>query len=159
MVKSTPFLDISIKLNVDLKTADEWLADFFLWGDSPPTFGRIKRRYPKPGDEEREALQALLRVLKSEQPLSRTLRNRLAELFDPDSTKAERHLKIKFRRSGHQSQQRQDAQIARYVSFQEKKHGKNEAAIRDAQTRFELSRSKIFEALNRHKKRVPKSPA
>jgi hypothetical protein len=80
-------LAISVKLHVDLKTRDEWLADEFLWGSYEASLTGLfrKRRYL-----ENDGRQALLRILRSDQPLSTTLRKRLAELFDPASKVAER---------------------------------------------------------------------
>jgi hypothetical protein len=81
-------ISVSLKWKVDLKTPDEWRADYFLWGHTPPTLGLFRREYPQKGKDERLAREALVRVLRGPQPLSRTLRDRLAELFDAQSTLA-----------------------------------------------------------------------
>lgn len=69
---------VSLKLKVDLQTPDDWRADYFLWGQTPPTSGLFRRDYAKEGSEdERLAREALVRVLRKPEPLSRTIRSRL----------------------------------------------------------------------------------
>jgi hypothetical protein len=140
-------INVSIKRNVDLKHPDEWRADYFLWGHTPPTLGLFKKEYPKEGThDESLARQALLRVLRSPEPLSRTLRNRLAELFDPLSALAERQLVFKRRRSGRPPDPRTNKQVANYVASKAKDGGK-EAAVAAAQEKFGLSRKQIYKKL------------
>jgi hypothetical protein len=52
-------ISVSVKLKVDLKTSDEWRADYFLRGYTPPTRGLFRREYPKKGEDERLAREAL----------------------------------------------------------------------------------------------------
>jgi hypothetical protein len=136
---------VSVKMNVDLKTPDEWRADYFLWGHTPATQGLFHRKYPQEGtDDERLARQALVRVLRSSEPLSRTLRTRLAELFEPRSAIVERQLTFKRRRGRPKS--RSNKQVANYVNRKTKDGGK-EAAVAAAQERFGLSRKQIYKKL------------
>jgi hypothetical protein len=60
--------------------------------------GAFPQGVPEKGEDERLAREALVRVLQSPEPLSRTLRDRLAELFRPRSKFAERQLVFKRRR-------------------------------------------------------------
>jgi hypothetical protein len=137
----------SVKWKVDLKTPDEWRADYFLWGQTPPTPGLFRREYPIKGTEdERLAREALMRVLRSAEPLSRTLRSRLAELFDPQSAIAERQLVFTRRRKGRPPESRANKQVAHYVSRMEKVGGK-EAAIAVAQEQFGLSRKEVYKKI------------
>ena len=156
--KATPLIRIR-KVGADLKTPDEWLADYFLWGETPPSFELVRKSYPKRGSEqEAQALQALLRILRNDQPLSTTIRKRLADLFDPSST-ADRCIKIEFCKKGNRPQPWEpDAQIAGFINFVEKTGGGREAAVAAAQQQFGLSRSKIYAALARHKRRRQKVP-
>jgi hypothetical protein len=135
----------SVKWNVDLKTPDEWQADYFLWGHTPPTLGLFRREYPQKGEDERLAREALVRVLRNPKPLSRTLRDRLAELFDAQSKLAERQLVFK-RRSG-RPKSRSNKQVANYVHRKTKESGKKEAAVAEAMEKFKLSRKQVFQKL------------
>jgi hypothetical protein len=140
-------LFVSVKWKVDLKTPDEWRADYFLWGQTPPTPGLFRREYPIEGTEdERLAREALVRVLRSPEPLSRTLRSRLAELFDPQSAIAERQLVFTRRRKGRPPESRANKQVSNYVSRMEKAGGK-EAAVAAAQEQFSLSRKEVYKKI------------
>ena len=140
-------LAVTVKLNVDLKTCDEWLADNLLWGHGGASpNGLLKRKYLEPGsDLERVARHALARVLRSDEPLSKTLRKRLAELFDPDSTAAERWLKFQFRHKGNRSNVLADRQVARYVERKIGQGHKVEAAVQAAMELYGLTRKAIFD--------------
>jgi hypothetical protein len=77
----------------DLKTQDEQKAYVFLRGRVPPTNKVRERKYlPEGGAFELDARQALIRVLRSDQPLNPILRKSLAELFEVKSTICERRL-------------------------------------------------------------------
>jgi hypothetical protein len=138
---------VSLKLKVDLQTPDDWRADYFLWGQTPPTSGLFRRDYAKEGSQdERLAREALVRVLRKPEPLSRTIRSRLAELFDTDSTNAERKLVFKRRRKGRPHKSRSNKQVANYVESMEKVGGK-EAAVAAAQEQFGLSRKQVYKKI------------
>jgi hypothetical protein len=139
-------ISVSVKWTVDLKTPDEWRADYFLWGHTPPTLGLFRREYPKKGKDERLAREALVRVLRSPDPLSRTLRDRLAELFDPQSKLAERRLVFLRRRRG-RPKSRSNKQVANYVHRKTKESVKKEAAVEEAMKKFKLSRKQVFQKL------------
>jgi hypothetical protein len=138
-------ISVSVKWKVDLKTPDEWRADYFLWGYQPPTLGLFRREYPKKGEDERLAREALVRVLRSPQPLSKTLRDRLAELFDAQSTLAERQLVFTRRRGRPKS--RSNKQVANYVQHKTRESGKREAGVQAAMEKFKLSRKQVFKKL------------
>jgi hypothetical protein len=90
-------LSVTVK-PFDLKTNDDLLADGFLWGWINPTFKTRARSYfAEGGALELKARQALIRVLRSDQPLSPTLRKHLAELFEVKSTTTERRLVFALR--------------------------------------------------------------
>jgi hypothetical protein len=84
-------------------------------------------------------------VLRSREPLSRTLRDRLAELFDPQSKLAERQLVFKRRRGRPKS--RSNKQVANYVRRKTKESGKREAGVLAAIEEFKLSRKQVFKKL------------
>ena len=136
---------VAVKWKVDLKTPDEWRADYFLWGHTPPTLGLFRREYPQKGEDERLAREALVRVLRGPQPLSRTLRDRLAELFDAQSILAERQLAFTRRRGRPKS--KSNKQVASYVRHKTKESGKREAAVEAAMEKFKLSRKQVFQKL------------
>jgi hypothetical protein len=146
-------LAVAVKWNVDLKTPDEWMADEFLWGHSEaPVGGLLRRKYLKSGsDEERMARLALVRVLRSERPLSSTLRKRLAELFD-ESTIGERRLVLQFRRKGKRPHHMANAQVANYVDRQIRQGVKTEAAVALAMEHYGLSRKAINDMRRKHKR-------
>jgi hypothetical protein len=145
-------LAISIKWNVDLTTPDEWLADELLWGhcEAPPNT-LLKRKYLKLGSaDECMARQALVRVLQGDQPLSKTLRNRLAALFDL-STLAERQLVFQFRCRGNRPHRAADSQVANYVDRKIREGNPVEAAVQFAMDAYRLSRKEVNGKRRRHK--------
>lgn len=152
MAKKPPVIFASIKLNADLKTPDDLLADYFLWGNISARQGLFHReypeivsgKYPQKAIDERLAREALLRVLRSPAPLSQTLRSRLAELFDPQSAIAERQLVFKRRKGRPVSTA--NKQVADYVD-RLAKNGSKKAAVAAAQDQFGLSRKQIYEKL------------
>jgi hypothetical protein len=153
MPKQPPVLFLSVKLNADLKTPDELLADYFLWGNLSATFGLFRReypeivwgKYPQKAIDERLAREALLRVLRSPEPLSRTLRSRLAELFDPQSKIAQRQLVFKRRGRGKPASI-SNKQVADYVD-RLARNGTKKAAVAAAIDQFGLSRKQIYAKL------------
>jgi hypothetical protein len=159
MAKMPKLTYVPVMFGVDLKTRDECLAHDFLWGETTPTSELVRTTYPQRGSEQEAlGLQAFLRILRSDQPLSTTIRKRLADLFDPSSS-AERCIKIAFRKKGHRPQPLADDHIAGYISYVEKNAGGGrEAAVADAKQNFGLSRSKVYEALARHERRHQKVP-
>jgi hypothetical protein len=148
----------------DLKTEDEWLASDFLggWGETETTpHGVMKSpviltRYFKKGTD-REARQALIRVLRSDKPLSRTLRKQLAELFEIKSSIAERRLEFIFRRGPKRSTQRKKEHISFFVALKLDEfadHPKAKSiAISLASEHFLMSKQKIYEHLDPDLKR------
>jgi hypothetical protein len=145
MPKQPPVIFASVKLNADLKTPDERLADYFLWGSVSATRGLFRREYPQKSIDKRDerlAREALLRVLRSPEPLSGTLRSRLAELFDPQSKIAQRQLVFK-RRKGRPVSTAANKQVAYHVARLAKNGGK-EAAVAAAEKQFKLSRKQIY---------------
>jgi hypothetical protein len=147
-------LAISVKWNVDLRTPDEWLADELLWGHGEAsTNGLLRRKYLLPGSEkEHMARQALVRLLHGDQHLSTTLRKRLAELFDVESTLTERQLVIQFRRRGHRSQHMANSQVANFVDRKIREGYPVEAAVQLAMDAYRLTRKAIFDMRRKHKR-------
>jgi hypothetical protein len=146
-------LAISLKWNHDLRTPDEWLADELLWGhgEAAPN-GLLRRKYLALGsEEERLAREAMVRLLRADQPLSTTLRRRLAELFDSKSTVTERRLVIEFRRKGRQSQGMATSQVANFVDHKIRDGYPVEAAVQLAIDAFGLTRKAVFEMRRKHK--------
>jgi hypothetical protein len=140
----------------DLKTPDEIKADCFLWGYGQQSGdGFLRRRYLKRGTEENDALQALLRVLRNDQPVPPTIRKHLAELLDPKSSSAKR-LKIQFRKKGQQPDPLSDAQIAHLVSYL-RRHGgypKMEAAVQVVTDMLGITKKSVLEKIKRHQAAV-----
>ena len=144
-LRPTVEISVSVKMKVDFKTPDEWGADYFLWGHIPATLGLFRREYPQKGEDERLAREALVRVLRSPQPLSETVRDRLAELFDAQSTLAERQLTFTRRRGRPKS--KSNKQVASYVRHKTKESGRRKAGVYAAMERFKLSRKQVFQKL------------
>ena len=87
--------------------SDEELALDFLAGRTEESEGRVSHKYLEPdGDEENAARAALLRLLRSHQPLSGMLRWRLAALLDPEHTLEERKFLIQNRQPGKQNEEK-----------------------------------------------------
>jgi hypothetical protein len=103
-------------LQHDLKTEDDWLAADFLdgWGQIDSIL--ISRRYFQKG-ADLEARRALIRILRSDKPISRTLRNYLAELFEIKSSVAKRRLEFIFRKDRKRSNSMAQQQISHFVAL------------------------------------------
>jgi hypothetical protein len=100
----------SIRTNRELRTSDELIAADFLKGFCRPTIGLLHREYFEPGsDLEREGRRAFLRVMRSEEPLSRAVREYLADLFDPDGRGDDRHAVLELRNKSRKSADQQQA--------------------------------------------------
>lgn len=115
-------VNIVVKLNHDLRTEDEWEADAFLWGwiEAAVNSPSRERKYFR-ANHEQKARAALVRALRGDQPLSRTLRNHLAELFDDASTISERRLIFEFRRRGADRTERRSTKSQRSLGGSSRK--------------------------------------
>jgi hypothetical protein len=131
----------------DLRTPDEFEADTFLWGWGECTpYGLIHNKYFREG-EDRDARAALLRVLRGDQPLSQTLRRRLADLFD-DNSAAARRVSFNFR---HRQNRTAYNQVWIFVERELQQHCKKEAALAAAQKQFGMSRKEVNRLLRLHR--------
>jgi hypothetical protein len=149
-------LAISIKVT-DLKTRDELIAADFLMGFCRPTVvgdagdrhtGPLCREYFEPGSAiEREGRSALLRILRSTEPLSSGIRKYLADLFDHEGS-GDRHAVLEPRDKRQQSDRSSDAHIANY--FYRRKRTDPIKSAEDAAVHFRVSRKTIYKALDRH---------
>jgi hypothetical protein len=161
MTKSPrPIITVSIKTNRKLRTSDELIAADFLKGFCRPTTGLLHREYFEPGsDLEREGRRAFLRVIRSEEPLSRAIREYLADLFDPDGAD-DRHAIIELRNKKQKvSRSPAGAQVAKYVDQLSKTKGPVKTA-ESAADYFGVSRKRIYELLRiERQRRKKKSPA
>jgi hypothetical protein len=141
-------------LQHDLKTEDDWLAADFLegWGQIDSIL--ISRRYFQKG-ADLEARRALIRILRSDKPISRTLRNYLAELFEIKSSVAKRRLEFIFRKDRKRSNSMAQQQISHFVALKLKElAGQPKAksrAISLAADHFGMTTKQIYE----HKKSPP----
>jgi hypothetical protein len=135
------------RFDSDLCGEDEMWAHQFLWGCGIATpRGLItKVRYLK-NDEERKARAALVRVLRSDRPLSQKLRRYLAELFDEDSKVTTRRIVLRSRRQN-SSNLGAVSQVAYYVAEREEQGEKKEAVIEMACKQFGISRKTVFQYL------------
>jgi hypothetical protein len=151
-----PLITVTMK-PMDLKTHDELLADHFLWGWIDPTIKFRSRKYLKKGDEL-EARQALIRVLRSDQPLNPILRKHLAELFEVNSAATRRQLVFKPRQTRKRSDPMRAQDISNFVNRARKElpgQRNVDAAVEAAKEHFQLSRKTIY----KQKQRVaPKAP-
>ena len=141
-------------LNADLKTRDEWEAYYFLMGAAQqgrPESPLVHRKYLQ-GERECMGRQALVRLLRSDRPLSTYLRKKLADLFDNLSDAAERRLILGFRGEGNRSKPWGNAQVAGYVAYKSKQLSKTDA-IADAALFFELDEKTIGRMISKHTKR------
>src|ERR1700733_11224626 len=121
-------------------TSDEELALAFLAGMIEEKSGVVSHRYfDKGSDMERRAQAALVRLLRSVQPLADIIRFRLAALLDPNATD-ERQFKIVNRRYGPKKTTPALAlEIARFIAADFAVSGKIEAATEAARERFAVS--------------------
>lgn len=151
-------------LNADLKTPDELAAYSFLAGaaeQGPPENPLVHRKYLS-GEEEHMGRQALVRVLRSDRPLSTILRKKLAELFDGLSGGAvERRLEFKFRgkKGGNRPNPWANGQVAGYVAFQQKhKQLSKTEAIAAAAIFFRRDEKTIEKMIANHRRRKGGAP-
>jgi hypothetical protein len=134
-------------------TDDEHLAEEFLGGQIRDNGEHWSHQYLEPGsDQEREARQALVRLLRSGLPLSSVIRWRLAALFDPAHTAEAREIEVKPRRGGIQRKPVRDVEIARDVAAEvSEMPGRFEAAVAAAMQRYRVSRATVLRAWAQHK--------
>jgi hypothetical protein len=142
-------------LYADLKTADEWVAYYFLTGavEQGPENPLARKKYLA-GEKECMGRQALVRVLRSDRPLSTTLRKRLAALFDYLSDAAERKLILEFRAEGQRSNPAGNAQVAGYVAYKSKELNSKTEAIAAAAIFFGREEKTIQEMIRKHRQRL-----
>jgi hypothetical protein len=133
--------------------SDEDLALEFLAGkieQSPK--GQISHTFHDPGsDGESAARAALLRLLRSRQPLSEMIRWRLAALLDPAHSLEERKFTIENRQAGQQPHHVIALEIARYIAAEAATGRQIESAKEAAKDRYAVSLSTVERAWREHK--------
>jgi len=135
----------------DLRTSDELAADWYLAGGAQqcaPEKPLVKRAYLL-GEAARLGREALVRILRGDRPLPRTLRKRLADLFDENSN-SDRKLEIGFRGEGRRLNPLGDAQVARYVARKSKELNSSTRAIEAAAIFFKRDETTISKMVRRH---------
>jgi len=125
--------------------SDLQLAWMLLDGEIEERQGRRRTKYL---DEavELEARAAIARLLRSEGPLDRQLRDSLARLFDPNPPAWEqRKIRIEGRRPGELTDHIRNTQIAYYI-WDEVERGKRvTAAVESAAEKFALSADRVWQ--------------
>jgi hypothetical protein len=96
--------------------SDLQLARELLIGYLEPTQGRSRRKYLK-GPKEDEARKALARLLRSDPPLDRELRQHLADLVDPPAWQ-QRKLQFRFLRQGNVVDHIAKTEVVRHVQVE-----------------------------------------
>jgi hypothetical protein len=121
---------------------------------------RWRRRYlTEDSSDERRGFEALRRLLFTlYEDLDSSILAALACSLDPNSSSFERRLVFKFRKKGNRRDTGTDQEVADFVATRRDiGRLKNESAIQEAMTAFHLSRSAVFKAIDRAKRRAAKS--
>jgi hypothetical protein len=119
--------------------SDLQLAWILLAGEVENLQGK-RRKLNEGTPMELEARAAIARLLRSEGPLDRQLRDRLADLFDPDPPGWEqRKIKFKGRRKGGMTDFERNTKIADYIWAEVERGGQVTTAIESAAEKFALS--------------------
>jgi hypothetical protein len=135
--------------------SDEELAiEFLLHAIEHESGGQLSFKHLEPGSKrERDAREALVRLLRSFEPLSVAMRWRLAALFDPTHPLEAREFIIRARRKGKQPNHTRDLRIAETIALEiSAGPGRMEAAISAATHRYGVSRSTVLLAWRKHKR-------
>lgn len=150
-------------------TRDEWMASAFLEGYDKlvtplpgvePSYSLKKcpiafAEYSYlEGENEALARDAWIRVLQSEKPLPRFLRNALVRLFSQRPVHEDRELVFNFRSNHWRDSQPKDRAIADFIE-QETRKGKKPSAKKVMKVFGLKSRQAIVDALKRDKERNP----
>ena len=125
--------------------SDEALAMEFLAGRFEQHGDQISFKCHDPGSpREKEAQQALVRLLRNGLPLANDIRWRIAALLDPRHQFENRKLVIAFRKKGKQPNHTLDFSIARTM-VAELETGRNmESTITVVKKRYGVSRSHVL---------------
>jgi hypothetical protein len=127
--------------------SDEELAGDFLAGEREESEGKVFHKYLEPGgEEEAAACAALVRLLRSHQPLSAALRFRLAALLDPAHIMEERKLVIQNRKGGSQPHHAIAIEIAVFIAETIATGCKVDAAVAAASSRFATPERTVWRA-------------
>jgi hypothetical protein len=135
-----PFLiGVTVNLAADLKTSDHLMAYDFLRGRPA---GPVEHRKSFLGSErEAMARDALVRVLRGEGTVPPTIRNLLADLFDP-AAKCARKITIKFREKGQPPDHAMAHMVGSYIERRSKEILQKEA-IAEMSERYCVSKDQI----------------
>lgn len=98
--------------------------------------------------EEVEARRTIARLLRSNYPLDRQLREHLADLFDPDLRWEQRTIEFVFRRQGKPTDHIRNTRIASHVWGQIKRGVPATKAIKNAASKFAQSEAAIKKIWN-----------
>jgi hypothetical protein len=132
--------------------SDEELALEFLAGKFEESEGQVFHKYLEADSkEEGAARDALLRLLRSPQPLSNTLRWRLAALLDPAHTLEERKFLIQNRQAGSQPHNVIALEMARFIAETVATGCKVDAAVAAAAARYAASERTVWRVWSDHK--------
>jgi hypothetical protein len=108
-----------------------------------------KRYYPERSKDSDYCRQALARVLRSERPLDRQLRDMLADMFEPgerrESPWGSRKLKAGFRNPVKPRDANANTHMARFVWRRAAEGVGVEGAIQEAVDTFEVTRERMYD--------------
>jgi hypothetical protein len=120
----------------DLQLARDLLAGFVEEGRQ----GRRRTRYLDKGSAmELEARTAIARLLRSNAPLDKQVREHLANLFDPTAAWQQRKIEFVSRRQGRHTDHVRNTQIASHVWDEVKAGGRVTAAVASAAKKLAIS--------------------
>jgi hypothetical protein len=128
-------------------THDQQLVIHLLCGRIVRSKGQVPRTvYLKDGSpEEREARQALARMLRTTLPLDLGVRFLLADMTDPDREEASRRIRFENRRKGKPSNAAAEKEVAEFIWSKIQAGEKTESAIKSVMEEFGLRRSRALE--------------
>ena len=106
---------------------------------------------------EKQAQQALVRLLRSRLPLSEMIRWRIAGLLDPEHQFENRKLVIAFRKKGKQRNHTRDYLIARTIAAELKTGRDMESTVAEVKKRYDVSRSQVLRVWRQSATKDPRS--
>jgi hypothetical protein len=124
---------------------DEALAMEFLAGRIEQHGNEISFKCLDPGSpREKQAQQALVRLLRNHRPLADIIRWRIAALLDPEHQFEHRKFVIAFRKKGKQPNHTRDTMIAGNVAAELQTGRDMESTIAEVKMRYGVSRAHVL---------------
>jgi hypothetical protein len=104
--------------------------------------GRMRTRHLPEGEQADQARRAMARLLRSDRPLDRELREHLADLFDPPAWQ-QRKIVFKFLHRGKSIDHIANTQVVSHVQDELRARKRMRQAIKSAAEKFSISETRV----------------